>query len=387
MAYGFKTKNQKPIAMSHEPIGLKNEILGGITVIKSSSPSIACQGRIIGEGHRPFIIAEAGVHHNCSLQKAFELVDAAVETGVDAIKFQTYRAEKLVTTWAPRYWDCGEKPGTQFDTFQERDKFGFEEYKKIAEYCKVKGIIFLSTPFDEEAVEWLDKLEMPLYKVASADITHFPLLKRIAQTGKPVVLSTGASEAAEINEAIGWLKQNGTKEIALLHCCLSYPTPDEQANLKKIQGLRQEFPDYVIGYSDHTIPDEAVSVLLGAAALGASIIETHFTLDRSLPEDDHYHAVDKVLLKRLVDGAKILAKALGTPKMTVAECEIPARNNARRSIVANEPIAAGTVIKYEHLDFKRPGLGLAPTKVQQVLGKKVLKDIPADGLVLLENLR
>lgn len=345
--------------------------------------SIRCDERSIGVGQYPFIIAEAGVHHNCLIEKAFALVDAAVEAGVDAIKFQTYRAEKLVAVWAPRYWDCGEKPGTQFDTFKERDKFGFSEYREIADYCKKKDILFLSTPFDEEAVDWLEKLDMPLYKVASADLTHYPLLKKIAQTGKPVLLSTGASELEEIQSAITWLQQHGTKEIALLHCSLCYPTPNDQAHIRKIQGLKAAFPECVIGYSDHTIPDDALSVLLGSVALGASIIETHFTLDRSLPEDDHYHALDVLLMKRFVEGSKILHLALGKGDIVVNECEIPARNNARRSIVAAVPILAGTVLTPELVDFKRPGTGMSPIDFKQVIGKKTKYNIEKDELITL----
>ena len=346
---------------------------------------IYCKNRPIGNRYAPFIIAEAGVHHNCSLEKAFALVDAAVLAGADAIKFQTYKAEKLVTTWAPRYWNCGENPGTQFDTFKKRDKFGFTEYQQIAKYCMDKGIVFLSTPFDEEAVEWLEKLDMPMYKVASADITHFPMLKKIAQTGKPVLLSVGASELYEIQDTIAWLKLHGAQDIALLHCCLSYPTPYEQANLQKISGLRAAFPEMVIGYSDHTIPDDGISVLLGAVALGASIIETHFTLDRLLPEDDHYHAVDQLLLKRFVDGAKILTQALGADEIVVHPCEQAARANARRSIVAKACISAGTIINDQHLDFKRPGTGVSPVMVEDILGKRVIHDVAADGLILFDN--
>ncbi len=361
------------------------EFEGDFGMNDNSNPVIYCNSRPIGQGHSPFIIAEAGVHHNCSLDKAFALVDAAVDAGVDAIKFQTYRAEKLVTTWAPRYWDCGEAPGTQFDTFKERDKFGFEEYKRIANYCRDKGIVFLSTPFDEGVVDWLEELKMPLYKVASADLTHYPLLKRIAITGKPVLLSVGASEKSEIEAAIAWLRQHGTTKISLLHCSLCYPTENNQAHIRKILGLQRAFSDCVIGYSDHTIPDEAVSVLLGSVALGASVIETHFTLDRSLPEDDHYHALDPLFMKRFVDGSKIIHQALGSEAVVVHECEIPARQNARRSIVAAVPLRAGTVLQLKHVDCKRPGTGTSPIHLSRMLGRTLRVDIAADGLLLEEQ--
>lgn len=355
--------------------------------MKKPTPIIYCNNRPIGKGFPPFIIAEAGVHHNCSLPTAFSLVDEAVASGADAIKFQTYKADKLVTTWAARYWDCGEKQGTQFDTFKQRDKFNFNDYKAIAEYCKEKGIVFLSTPFDEQSVEWMRALDIPLYKIASADLTHYPLLKKIADTGKPILLSTGASDHTEINEAIKFLHSCGASQIALLHCSLCYPTPNDHANLRRITGLQKQFPECVIGYSDHTIPDETVSVLISAVALGADIIETHFTLDRSLPEDDHYHALDAKLLRRLVDASGIVYAALGVSEIRIDECEIPARLNARRSIVAAQRILAGTVISEDLLAYKRPGTGISPNKLRTVLGKRVIEDIPADGLVLLDNLR
>ncbi|MCX7970685.1 MAG: N-acetylneuraminate synthase family protein [Negativicutes bacterium] len=336
---------------------------------------------------RPLIIAEAGVHHGCDRQRGFALIEAAARAGADAIKFQTYRAERIVTCWAPRYWDCGEAPGTQFDTFLPRGRFGPDDYLALAEHCRRQGIMFLSTPFDIEVVDWLEQCGMAMYKIASADLTNYPLLKRVAVTGRPILLSTGASTGEEIKAAVDFIRQQGGHDLTLLHCCLAYPAPYDGLNLKKIITLRELFPDCRVGYSDHTIPDQCLSACLGAVALGAEVIEKHFTLDRSLPEDDHYHALDEQQLGQLVEGVAHLTAALGSGQLQPAGCEQPARLHARRSIVAARDLPAGTVLEWEHLDFKRPGHGIPPSQVADVTGRVLNRDLQRDQLVTWDCLQ
>lgn len=352
------------------------------------TPSFKTPTRNLGPSEPCYVIAEAGVHHYGSLDKAYSLIDAAKKAGADAIKFQTYKAETLVTQWAPRYWqpDPKDKPGTQFDTFKERDTFNLAEYKAMATHCNEVGIDFLSTPFDERSVDWLEECGVPFYKIASADHTHFPLLAKCAATGKPLVLSVGAATVEEIRATVAFLRAHKVANIGLLHCVLSYPTPDAQAALRKIETLRQEFPDCLIGYSDHTIPERGLHVQMAAVALGAKILEKHFTLDRSLPLDDHYHAFDPKLLLEFMSQKALLEPCLGNGKLEVQPCEEPARKNARRSLVAAKDIKKGETLTHTNLTAKRPGTGVSPVLYEAFLGKKTRRNIKLDELILEKDL-
>jgi N-acetylneuraminate synthase len=326
-----------------------------------------------------FIIAEAGVHHGGSLKRARQLIDAAAKSGADAIKFQTYKARSLVTAWAPKYWEpAGDVASeSQQAYFERRDSFGFEDYKALAEYAAAKEIVFCSTPFDLEAIHWLDAVSVPFWKIASADIDNFPLLEAAAKTGKPIILSTGASFYTEIEASVEFLREKGVRELALLHCTLAYPTPDDQANLGRIVELKRRFPDLVIGYSDHIVPDDATMIPALAVALGARVVEKHFTLDRSQPEDDHYHSVDPGLLAKMIRGIKI-AEASVALNVEIGDSEWPARENARRSLVAAEPISPGTVLTADLVLPKRPGGGISPALIDKIIGKSVKKTIQKD---------
>ena len=328
---------------------------------------------------KTFIIAEAGVHHGCRLDTAKKFIDAAARAGADAIKFQTYKANTLVTTWAPIYWQHSNslQNGTQFDYFEKRDKFGFKEYRALSEYAAKRDIIFCSTPFDQQSVKCLNDLNIPFWKIASGDIDNYPLLEEIAKTQKPIILSTGASYLSEILETVRFLQTMGVTDLALLHCNLAYPTPDREANLLRIIKLRKTFPEILIGYSDHTIPDDGVTIPALAVALGAKIVEKHFTLDRTLPEDDHYHSVDPVMLDRMIQGIKLAEDA--TSLFTeITDSEIPARRNARRSLVANENIAKGSILNNEMVIPKRPGGGISPSLINKIVGRKVKTSIQMD---------
>jgi sialic acid synthase SpsE len=326
-----------------------------------------------------FVIADAGVHHGCSLQMAKDLIGAASQAGADAIKFQTYKAERLVTHWAPTYWQAsGEKATTsQFDYFRQRDKFEFEDYAALSTYCQEKKIVFVSTAFDTQSVKWLNALDVPFWKVASADIDNFPLLEEIAQTKKPIILSTGASYFNEIIETVNFLHSKDVEHLALLHCNLAYPTPDNQANLLRIVELKKRFPKITIGYSDHTIPDDETTIPITAVALGAKIIEKHFTLNRNLPEDDHYHSVDPVLLRRMIRRIKLVEDAIAG-FTEINDSEMPARKNARRSLVAKQTIIRGSVLTPDIVIPKRPAGGIPPSLIHKVVGRKVKVTLQQD---------
>ncbi len=337
--------------------------------------------RKIGPGQPTYIIAEAGVNHKGSMEAARRMIDEAKRAGADAIKFQTYKAEKLVTTTARRYWDDPEETGTQYAIFKRTDSFGEAEYRALYEHAQNVGITFLSTAFDLEAVAFLDKLGMQAFKVASADLTNYPLLLAVAETRKPVILSTGASTLPEVRASVDFLHRHGCKELALLYCVLSYPTRNEDANLRRMQTLQQEFPDIPVGFSDHTVPDDCVIVPSAAVALGAHIIEKHFTLDRSLPGDDHYLSVDPPQLATLVRNIRVIEQALGDDRFSVQPAEELARTYARRSIVAACFIPMGTRITHDMLVMKRPGTGIPPSEVKHLVGRTATVDIQPDTTI------
>ncbi|HID61545.1 MAG TPA: acetylneuraminic acid synthetase, partial [Anaerolineae bacterium] len=239
--------------------------------------------RTVGEGHPTYIVAEAGVNHKGNLDLARQMIWEAAGAGADAIKFQSYKAETLVTRWAPRYWEDDEPSGTQFAIFKRSDVFGEREFTALYEECQRAGITFLSTPFDLRFVDFLNDLGMPAFKIASADLTNLPLLRHAARKGKPILMSTGASTLSEIRASVEAVRAEGNDQIVLLHCVLSYPTPDDEAHLLRIPALAREFPDIPIGFSDHTVPESCVIVPTAAVALGAQVIEKHFTLRRTWP--------------------------------------------------------------------------------------------------------
>jgi len=343
--------------------------------------------RVVTDDTAPYVIAEIGVNHGGSLELAKQLIDLAKQGGGDAAKFQTYKAETLASKHSPAYWDLSKEPTTsQFKLFQKYDSFGPDDYRELARYCGEIGIDFVSTPFDREAVELLEPI-MPFFKIASADLTNTPLLRQVAGTGKPVVLSTGASTAAEIAVAVKTLRDAGCRELSLLHCVLNYPTADENAHLGMIKALRDEYPDVLIGYSDHTVPDEAMTALTTAWLLGARVIEKHFTHDKSLPGNDHYHAMDAGDLRRFLSAVNRIGSMIGsTSAVTSIETEEISRTNARRSIVFDADVAAGTTLTEEMLTYKRPGTGVSPVHWDEVIGRRAARDMERDHVLQWEDL-
>lgn len=334
------------------------------------------------DGSNIYLIAEAGVNHGGDIELAKKMIKDAAEAGADAIKFQTYKAGKLASKNSPAYWDqTKEKSDSQYQLFKKYDKFWIDEYKILADYCKECGIDFMSTPFDSESAEFLNEL-MPAYKIASADLTNHPFLKQIARYGKPIILSTGASTIGEIDEAVRVIEEEGNHNIALLHCVLSYPTKDEDAHLAMITHLKEVFPKYVIGYSDHTVPDPSMMALNTSAFLGARIIEKHFTYDKTLEGNDHYHAMDAEDIKVFKNNMKIYQAVLGQKEKEPLEAEKQAIKFARRSLVANCDISEGTVITEDMLTWKRPGTGISPKYMDMVVGRKARKNIKEDDILI-----
>jgi len=331
------------------------------------------------EIRKPYLIAEAGVNHEGSMDLAKRLIDEAAEGGAQAIKFQTYKAETIASKDSPYYWDITKEPTrSQFELFKKYDKFWKKEFEALKLYCDSAGIEFLSTPFDAESAHFLNDL-MPVFKISSSDITNFNFIEMQCGFGKPIILSTGASHLWEIQEAVDIIERNGNK-LCLMHCVLNYPTPNKNANLGMIQGLKSHFKKHLIGYSDHTVPQH-MEVIHSSVLLGAAIIEKHFTHDKTLPGNDHYHAMDKHDIKEFWRRWAFTEELLGSFAVTSLTDEEPARRNARRSLVAAVEIKAGSVIAEKHLTWKRPAHGIGAKFYKDVIGKKAILDIDEDTVL------
>lgn len=313
------------------------------------------------------------------------MVERAAKAGMHAVKFQTYKAGTLAAKASPYYWDITEEPTrSQYELFKKFDSFGETEYREIAAYCEEVGIEFLSTPFDFESADYLCDL-MNVYKISSSDLSNLPFIAHMARKNKPVILSIGASNEDEIRRAVDTIRKYNTQPLILLHCVLEYPTPYEHANLAKIATLKKTFPDVIVGYSDHTKPDTCFDVIKTAHLLGAVVVEKHYTLNKTLKGNDHYHAMDDADANAIIDGIAFVDTLCGSGELRCLESEAKARQNARRSIVAACDIKAGTVITEDMLTFKRPGTGISPARINEVIGKKAACDI-ADDTILEENM-
>ncbi|WP_276258168.1 N-acetylneuraminate synthase family protein [Haloglomus litoreum] len=332
--------------------------------------------RAVGPGEPAYVIAEAGANHDGELAKAKRLVDAAVESGADAVKFQNYTAERLVTRDAPKYWD----EGTQYETFTELDVLEREDYEAMAAYARHQDLMYLSTPFDGLAVDLLDDLDVPAYKIASGDLTHHPLLRDVASRGEPVILSTGMATLEEIRAAVGVIEDAGNDDIVLLHCITRYPTDIGDANLRMMSTLMREF-DHPVGLSDHTI---GTTVPVAAAAMGAAVIEKHFTYDTSLEKSpDHRLSADVEVMSEIVDRTREVHAAMGRAEQGPTEVEADGMRLARRSLVTDRAIEAGERIRRTDLAVKRPGTGLAPKLLFEVdEGEwRATRDLDADTVL------
>lgn len=336
---------------------------------------------VIHENSPPYVIAEIGVNHEGSLEKAKELIELAKKGGANAAKFQTYKADTLASVKSPAYWDrAKEQTSNQHELFQKYDSFNEQDYIVLNKHCGKVGIDFLSTPFDDASVDFLDPL-MSFFKIASADITNIPFLRKIAAKHKPIVLSTGGSNMGEIDLAITELQKHGSGEICLLHCILNYPTKNENANLDMIKGIQEIYPEMVIGYSDHTLPDAQMLVLTTAYLKGALVIEKHFTYDKTLPGNDHYHAMDVEDLKRFCRNIQIIQKLKGSSTKEPLSSEDISRKHARRSITLANSVKADKILIDDDLTYKRPGTGVSPQYWDKVVGSRVLRDLEKDHIL------
>lgn len=337
--------------------------------------------RITANG-RPYIIAEIGVNHEGSLDQAKRLIDLAVEGGADGAKFQAYKAGTLASRHSPSYWDTSKEPTrSQYELFKKYDSFDADAYEALAAHCTAAGIDFLCTPFDDAAIEFLDPL-VPFHKIASADLTNIPFLRKLATKGKPIVLSTGASTLAEVDIAVSTLNSAGCKDLVLLHCILNYPTDNANAHLRMITGLKHAYPRQLVGYSDHTLPDAAMTTLITSHLLGAVVLEKHFTHDKTLPGNDHYHAMDVHDLKRLMERLDLVHDLLGPSEFKAPiATEALSRANARRSIVLTRDVPAGHALGVDDITYKRPGLGVSPLHWDEVLGRKTVRALAADDVL------
>ncbi len=349
-------------------------------------PRVMLGSRLLAPGSKPYVIAEIGVNHEGDFELAKRLIRLAGEGGASAAKFQSYKAGRIASKHSPAYWDMTKEPTeSQFELFKKYDKFGAEEFRALADCCRAAQIDFISTPFDAEAVEFLDPL-VPFFKVASADLNNVPLLRQIASKHKPVVLSTGASNLDEIGTAVAILNQSGAKYVALLHCVLNYPCPNRNAHINMIKGLQRAFPENIVGYSDHTLPDERMLVLTAAWLNGALVLEKHFTHDKKLSGNDHYHAMDVNDLKKFAENVELLSEVLGQENKAALADEATARKHARRSIVVDRTLNAGHVIAERDVTCKRPAHGISPVFWDQVIGRRIRRDLDEDHVLQWDDL-
>lgn len=331
------------------------------------------------------IIAEAGVNHNGSLDLAKKLVDAAADAGVDYVKFQTFKSENLVTKSAKQadyqQRNIGHKGESQYDMLKKLE-LSHDDHECLIEYCKEKGVKFFSTAFDMDSIEYLHSLNLGLWKIPSGEITNYPYVKKIASYGEPVILSTGMCEMEDIRAAINVLIANGVDQsnITVLHCNTEYPTPFEDVNLKAMYNI-QNSCNVKVGYSDHT---KGIEVPIAAVALGAEVIEKHFTLDRNMEGPDHKASLEPQELKAMVTSIRNIEQALGNGTKHVSESERKNIAIARKSIVASRDIAKGELLTDENLTVKRPGTGISPMRWEEIVNKtQASKDFKQDELIIL----
>ena len=341
-------------------------------------------GKQIGDGHPCFIIAEAGVNHNGNLEMALQLVDAAADAGADAVKFQTFKAEKLISASAPKAEYQKATTGTDERQLEMVRRLEMSEAmtRAAADYAAKRGVLFLSTAFDEDSVDFLDQLDVPAFKVGSGDLTDLPLLEFIGHKRKPVILSTGMAYLEEVEAAFETLLASGCAEIALLQCVSAYPADPEAANLKVIHTLREHF-DVPIGFSDHSLGSE---LAIAAVALGATVIEKHITLDVNLPGPDHRVSLTPDPFKNMTRSIRLVEAGLGDGVKRPTAGEQNVRDVARRSIVAACPIPQGAIVTREMLAFKRPGTGISPADWNKVVGRHTTREISFDSIIAVEDL-
>lgn len=329
---------------------------------------LAIGGHRVGPGAPVLIIAEAGVNHDGRLEQALQLVDAAADAGADAVKFQTFDVDRLVARQVPQY-----------ETLR-RLELSASDHRVLQSACHRRGLLFLSSSFDEQSADLLEALGVEAFKIPSGELTNLSLLTHVASKGKPVILSTGMATLEEVRTAVAALEASGNRQLVLLHCVSRYPAEPGDANLRAMQTLTEEFA-LPVGYSDHTL---GISIAVAAAALGACIIEKHLTVDAELPGPDHRASLVPQEFSSMVRSIRAVEAALGHGRKEPAASEADTAAIARKSVVAARQIPAGAIVTDEALAIKRPGTGLPPAMKRRLVGRRAAQDIPADTLVTLE---
>lgn len=334
---------------------------------------------------RTFVIAEAGVNHNGSLDMAKKLVDVASDAGADSVKFQTFKTEKLVSRYAQKaeyQRESTDREESQFEMLKKLE-LSFHDYKKLFFYCKEKRIMFMSTPFDEGSADMLDKLGMEVFKIPSGEITNLPYLRRIASYGKKILLSTGMSNLSEIEKALDVLmiSKIKKKDITILHCNTEYPTPTKDVNIRAMLTVKEAF-HVDIGYSDHTL---GIEIPVAAVALGASVIEKHFTLDKNMCGPDHKASLDPEELKAMLHAIRNVEEALGDGIKRPSLSELKNIPIVRKSIVAATNIRKGEIFSEDNVTVKRPGTGISPMEWDNILGRKAERNFMKDTLIEIQG--
>ena len=336
-------------------------------------------GRKIGENHPVFFIAEAGVNHNGSLDLAKQLVDVAKEARADAVKFQTFKTENIIVPDAPKSTYHVETTGLEQSWFDllKTQELSREMHEQLIDYCRRKEIIFLSTPYDEESADLLEEVDVPAFKIASTDTNNIPFVRYVAQKGKPMIISTAMCEMEEVEQAVNAIREEGLQEFVVLQCTGNYPTRLEDSNLRVIEMYRRKL-NCLVGYSDHTA--ELINPI-AATALGTSVYEKHFTIDKELPGPDHRMSLSPDELKETIRLIRQTEQALGSRQKGVLESEKGNRLMLRKSLVAATNISKGTEITREMIAIKRPGKGISPSRLDNFIGRKILIDVSKDVIL------
>jgi N,N'-diacetyllegionaminate synthase len=332
-------------------------------------------GTAVGTGHAPYVIAEIGANHNGDMGLAHEMIDAAAEAGANAAKFQSWSADSLISK--PLF---AKVPGL----LEQATRYALspEEHLELRDYCLEKGITFFSTPFSNSEADMLVDMDVPFFKVASMDTIHLDFLRHLAAKQRPIVLSTGMSTLGEVEKAVDTIRSEGNEQLALLHCVAVYPPEIQTVNLHNIRTLSEQF-EVPIGFSDHTI---GIGSAIAAIALGASIIEKHFTLDKTLEGWDHAVSADPTELALIVQEGRAAQRALGSSRRVLGEAEIAMAAGMRRSVILKHSMRSGETVQYDDLVFKRPGTGIRPDELDRVIGRKLVADVGEEELLSWQDL-
>jgi len=349
--------------------------------------SVKIANTVISKDKPVFIIAEIGANFEYSFDKACEMVREAARCGVNAVKFQTYNPETNVTKTAPKFWDINGSGATQYEEQKAGLILNKDQYKQLKKIAEDNGEIFFSSVCDQEGVDMLEEVGVPAYKLASMEITNFPFLEYLAKKAKPIILSTGASDLSEIQEAVKVIQAAGNNQLILLHCVSNYPTAVENANLRRISELQNVCPDIPVGYSDHTIPQITPQLIISAVSLGAKVIEKHFTFDSARSGYDHEISADYTLMKQLVCHCRTTEKALGKREIKHLPSEEKVRLFGRRGAVARKFISRGTIITKDLIIVKRPATGIQPKELNMLIGRKAQYDIQEDTVITWEMIK